>query len=252
MKYLKLHTLVFALCLLSCNSAEKHKATKTTAHTIKKKELSEQGAKVDYGYSEEDKEEIQILIRHVLSWGESKPSFDLIPELTDSKDSLCIGFNLFKVKTNLDILKATGYFSAEFIDNYNQILLTLDKEMKAKQFKPWSTGELPPFNFANDVDPWTDCQDVPYDEPDAYGLVEVYVVNLNKEEGELYWKWGKLGADVDPSWKKFTYKFKVKKEDGRWKVSYLEGFDFKESVSFFHEDKKNKSPLALAAWGLST
>ena len=58
----------------------------------------------------------------------------------------------------------------------------------------------------------------------------MHVVNLNKKEGELYWTWGKLGADVDSSWKKFTYKFKVEKEDGKWKVSYLEGFDFKESV----------------------
>jgi len=228
MKYLKIHASIFTLCLLGCISTEKNKTS--TATGTKKNQSAEQIAKGDSSNDGKDKEEIQVLIRHVLTWGESQQSFDLIPTLTDSKDSLCIGFDLEKVKANLEILKATGYFSTQFIDNYNHILLTLDKEIKAKQFTAWSTGELPPFNFANDVDPWSDCQDVPYDEPNAYGLVEVHVVNLNKKEGELYWTWGKLGADVDSSWKKFTYKFKVEKEDGKWKVSYLEGFDFKESV----------------------
>jgi len=227
MKYLKLAALVLVVNLFSCNQIEKHSPSKSTTDTVNKDQPVALTNKSD---SSNDEKEIQLLVRNVLSWGESKKSIDLIPVLTDSKDSLCIGFDLEKVKANLEILRSTGYFSAEFIDNYNQILLTLDKEMKNKQFTPWSTGELPPFNFANDVDPWSDCQDVPYDTPDAYSLVEVHVVNLNKEDGELYWKWGRLKKDNDPSWKKFTYKFKVKKENGKWKVSYLEGFDFKQSI----------------------
>lgn len=227
MEYLKLYSSVLVLCLLSCNSTEKHKASTVT---VKKDLPSQQIAKSDSSYDKKDQEQIQDLVRHMLNWGESKNSIDLIPLITDNTDSLCIGFNLEKVKDNLKILRSTGYFSAQFIDNYNQILLTLDKEMKNNQFGKWSTGELPPFNFANDIDPWSDCQDVPYDTPNAYNLVEVHVVNLNKEEGELYWKWGKLGVNTDSSWEKFTYKFKVKKEDGKWKVSYLEGFDYNESI----------------------
>jgi hypothetical protein len=231
MKHLKLEILILALCLLGCNSTDKHKAAETRKDNVKGVTSPNiQPVRTDSINNEKDKEEIQLLIRNVLAWGESKKSFDLIPVLTDSKDSLCTGFDLEKVKTNLEILRSTGYFSAEFIDNYDQILLTLDKEMKNKKFTAWSTGELPPFNFANDVDPWSDCQDVPYDTPDAYSLIEAHVINLNKEQGILYWTWGQLPADVDTSWKKFSYKFKVKKEDGNWKISYLEGFDFTESV----------------------
>ncbi len=179
-----------------------------------------------------DKKDIQALIRKVLLWAESGKAPDLTPVITDSKDSLCIGFDDEKVKANLKIFKSTGYFSDEFIDNYHNILSTLEQEMKNKRFAPWSTGELPPYNFANDVDPWSDCQDVPYDKPNAYSLVDVHVVSLNKEEGELYWTWGRIGINTDNSPDEFRYKFKVKKEGNKWKISYLEGFDFEQSVKY--------------------
>lgn len=221
---------VLILCLFGCNSTVKNNATKKQADTLEKTQVAQQSVNTDSSYNKEDLAEIQDLVRHVVNWGESKNSFDLVPVITDPADTVCIGFDLEKVKSNLAVLKATGYFSAEFIDNYNRILQTLDKEMKDNKFSKWSTGDLPPFNFANDVDVWTDCQDVPYDTPNAYNLVEVHVVSLNKQEGELYWKWGKLKADTDPSWDKFSYKFKVKKEDGKWKIAYLEGFDYNDSI----------------------
>jgi len=228
MKLFNWGLLILVFNLFACNSADK-KASKTAVNTVKTNPSVTNPLKPDSGV---DEEKIQLLIRNILTWSKSKKCIKLIPVITDNKDSLCIGFDLEKVKANLDTLRSTGYFSTEFIDNYDQILVTLDKEMKNKQFAPWSTNELPPFNFANDVDPWCDCQDVPYDTPDGYSLIEVHAVKLNKQEGELYWTWGKLGPDADPSWKKFKYKFKVKKEDGKWKISYLEGFDLNESIKF--------------------
>ena len=61
-------------------------------------------------------------------------------------------------------------------------------------------------------------------------MVEVEIVNLSSDKGELNWYWGNIGEDYDPSWKKFTYQFRVAKEDGKWKISYLEGFEFNESI----------------------
>lgn len=231
MKYLKPYASILALyMLMSCNSTDKHKVSDKPSNIVKKDTSSHKNTISDTSFNKKDLSEIQGIVRQMLNWGESKNSIELIPVITDSKDSLCIGFDLDKVKHNLEVLKSTGYFSTQFINNYNQILLTLDREMKDDKFQKWSTGELPPFNFANDVDPWSDCQDVPYDTPNAYGLVEVHVISLNNREGKLYWQWGKLGVDTDSSWKKFTYKFKVKKEDGKWKISYLEGFDYDKSI----------------------
>jgi hypothetical protein len=129
------------------------------------------------------------------------------------------------LKVNLEKLRAANFFSAGFIENYNQIILTLDKKFKNKEFGKWSTGELPPFSFANDVSPWCDCQDNL-----SWDLVEVKIINLNNEKGELYWTWGKSELNGDASWKAFSYKFGVEKENGKWKISYLQGFDFKEST----------------------
>lgn len=216
MKYLKFATAILALSLFSCTHNNEHKepAVKaSTAKTVKPPEASN------------DKQEIQALIRKVLNWGDSKNSIELVPVLTDGKDSTYIGFDLEKLKANLRKLKATDFFSAGFIENYNQIILTLDKKFRNKEFDKWSTGELPPFSFANDVDPWCDCQDNL-----SWDLVEVKIINLNNEKGELSWTWGKPELNGDPSWKEFSYKFDVEKENGKWKVSYLQGFDFKEST----------------------
>lgn len=87
-------------------------------------------------------------------------------------------------------------------------------------------GDLPTFCFANDANPWCLCQDNL-----SWNLVEVKIIKLNNSSGELYWKWGKSELDKSADdWKNFTYKFKVKKENGNWRISYLQGFDFKEST----------------------
>lgn len=214
MKFFGLLTLTFGLTFISCNPT---KADKETVNSLLAEDLN-------------DKEEIQNLIRQVLNWSESKNSFELLPYLTDSKDSVCIGFDLNKLRANLDKLRATNFFAAEFIENYNQIILTLDKKLRNKEFEDWRVGDLPTFPFANDVNVWCMCQDVPYDKPNPWDLIEVEIINLNNKSGELLWKWGKPELNGNPDWKAFSYKFKVVKENDKWKIAYMEGFDFKEST----------------------
>jgi hypothetical protein len=45
----------------------------------------------------------------------------------------------------------------------------------------------------------------------------------------MYWTWGSLPKDVSPDWRTVTYKFNVTKENGKWKISYLQGFDIKRA-----------------------
>jgi hypothetical protein len=81
MKHIKLTTLIFGLLLFGCNQAD----NKTTSVTKEK-----------VSTSMDDKEQIQQLIRQVLNWADTKNSIDLLPVLTDSKDSVYIGFDLDK------------------------------------------------------------------------------------------------------------------------------------------------------------
>ncbi|MCF8427667.1 MAG: hypothetical protein K9I36_13100 [Bacteroidia bacterium] len=210
MKHIKLTTLIFGLLLFGCNQADN-----------KRTSITEEKATT----STDDKEQIQNLIRQVLNWSDSKYTIDLLPVLTDSKDSVYIGFDLDKHKQNLDKLQQTNFFATEFIENYNQIILTLDQGIRNGNYDQWLVGDLPTFIFANDHSPWCNCQD-----NDDWNKVEVRVIKLTDNEGELEWTWGNLSADTHSSWKEFAYKFRVVKENDKWKIVYLTGFDFKEST----------------------
>ena len=214
MKNIRLLILIFGLIFCSCNQSGE-----TTS--VKEKQL----ATTQISTTNQDREEIQNLIRQVLKWADSENSINLLPMLTDSKDSIYIGFDLDKHEQNLKKLKSTDFFATEFINNYNQIILTLDKGLKNGDYEQWLVGDLPTFIFANDVDPWCECQDNL-----EWNTVEVKIILLDNEKGDLEWYWGNLSTDTHPSWKGFSYSFKVKKENNKWKISYLHGFDFKEST----------------------
>lgn len=208
MKQIILTTLIFGLLLFGCNQAD----NKITS-------IKEETTSID------DKEKIQNLIRQVLNWANSKNSIDLLPVFSDNKDSVYIGFDLDKHKQNLNKLRQTNLFATEFIENYNQIILTLDKGLKEGYYGKWLVGDLPTFIFSNDHSPWCNCQD-----NDDWNKVELRVITLTDNEGELEWTWGNLSTDKYSEWKDFAYKFRVVEENDKWKIAYMTGFDFKEST----------------------
>jgi hypothetical protein len=203
MKYFGLITLILGLTFYSCSH-----------HKPKTDKSEKQTEELEATEVSKNREEIQRLIRQVLIWSDSKGTIDLLPALSDSKGSVYIGFDLDKLKINLDKLRQTGFFTTEFIENYNQIIQTLDKKLRNKEFKDWLVGDLPTFNFVNDINPWCLCQGF---SPEDFDDVEI--IKINSISGELKWKW-KKGS----SWNDFI--FRVKKEDNKWEISYMEGFDF--------------------------
>lgn len=207
---------ILILGLTLCCYSQNNQAANATEIQIEKSAISG---------NDKDKDAIQQLIRQVLDWADYESSMSLFPVLEDNTNSVYVGLNLDEHQQNLEELESTNFFASEFIDNYNKIYLTLDKKLRNREFE-WKVGELPP--FGNDGNPWCNCQDVPYDEPDPWEFIEVEIISLDSEKGELNWKWGKLGLNADSGWKEFTYRFRVVKEEGRWRIAYLEGFDFDE------------------------
>jgi outer membrane protein assembly factor BamB len=214
MKQFKMFICALGLAFISCNQNNQSAPNLTeTSSTNEEHSLTQKS---------DSKAEIQNLVREVLKWADSERAIDLLPAVADKNDSVYIGFDLEKLKKNLERLEETNMFSKQFIENYNQIILTLDRKLKTNGFEdgPWFVGYLPPFNFASDANPWCLCQDVPYDTPVPWELVE-----LESVDGQTYsWKWGGLKKGTDPSWEEFRYKFKVTQENSKWKISYLEGF----------------------------
>lgn len=179
-----------------------------------------------------DEEEIQNLIRRVIKWANVETGPKLLPVTTDSEGKYYNGFDFTHVKRNLIRMKETEYFSKEFINNYKKIIRTLDERLKSGYYDQWPVDEQPPFIFANDMDPWTESQDYPYPDQSPYywSFVEVEILHLDKKRGELNWKWGNLRPNAAPEWKDFRYKFRVRKENGKWKISYLHGFDYEDGI----------------------
>ncbi|HVZ25465.1 MAG TPA: hypothetical protein VG842_05410 [Sediminibacterium sp.] len=135
-----------------------------------------------------NKTAIRQLIQNALAWSASSKSCDLLPVIDDSKDSIYKGFDLVKHRTNLEVLKNTGFFSTAFIENYNRIIVTLNRKLQNRELGNWHKGELPPFAFANDVDPWTKAQDIPYENP--WRFITVVPISYAPGAGWFYWKWG--------------------------------------------------------------
>lgn len=209
-------TLMCGLAFLSCS--ENNSTSTTNKQTVTSLAAD----------SSTEKDEIQNLLRQTLKWADSNGSIDLLPMLTDSKNSVYVGFDLNKHKANLDKLRLTDLFANEFIENYNQIILTLDRKLKNKEFEQWFIGQLPTFIFANDVNPWTLCQDIPFTNPWDYVTIEIK--NLTNYNAKLIWKWGGLDLKANSGWKEFSYNVRTVRENGKWKIAYLQGFDFKESI----------------------
>jgi hypothetical protein len=209
MKYTALLILTFGVILFGCNNQVKSKSPVLAKVSPETKKLPE---------AHNDKEEITALIRQMLKWADSKNTIDLLPAL--SKDSICIGFDLSKLRQNDEELRKTSFFAEEFIRNYDQIIQTLDKKTKNREFEKWNVYDLPSFTFTNDITPWCSCQ-----EYFAWDKVEVEPIKLDKDKGELKWRWGADFGRNDQG-----RSFRVVKVDNKWKISYLQGFDYKEST----------------------
>jgi hypothetical protein len=213
MKASGIFTLIFIATFSSC----KHRPETRTPNEGKLKKTKSIDNLNDQG-------EIQTLIRQTLKWADSAKSIELLPAISGSTDSVYSGFDFNVVESNLQKFERSGFFSREFINNYNQIMLTIDIGIKSKVYSAWLVGEMQTFNFANDVNPWCYCQELPYENPDPWTLVEITTINLNEERGELTWTWGQT------DWPDIKYSFKVVKDNGKWKISYMKGFDYNESI----------------------
>lgn len=191
------------LCLSSC--------VRATDCQRAKKEIVSLESKDD----QDDEKEIQKLIQTALDWSASSESVVVYPI---SKKGGFYFFDKNKLRENLTKLKASGFFSDEFIENYNQIILTLDAKLRNKEFDEWMVGDLPPFKFANDIDPWCLCQGFSAQQFDG-----IRINKMDSRSGELTWNWKRGNSWTD-------FKFRVVKENNKWKISYMQGFDFEEGV----------------------
>lgn len=169
-------------------------------------------------YFSTDKQQLETLIRKMYEWIETKNLVSDFDAVENKKGTKYIGLNLAAHNKKLDQLKKSNFFSKQFLDNYSKIASTIDANLKNKKME-WLVGDLPP--FGGDTNPWCSCQDY----PDAYWKTMV-INNLKIDKNNAGFNWSWSAKD------KFKYKVKAVKENGIWKIAYLEGFDFESYTRF--------------------
>lgn len=184
--------------------------------TEKKNQVMKSNQSFDSTQTEIDTVGLTSFIRNVYKWHETKSSqIDFEPTTGQEQDSLYIGIDWDKHKKRLHELEATNFFSKDFLDNYNKIAETIDKELKTEAGK-WFVGELSP--YGNDANPWCDCQD----NPNNYWTT-LKLLKVQKENNDIKFSWS---WDDNPH-----YTIIATKINNSWKIKYLQGFDYKEYLN---------------------
>jgi len=169
-------------------------------------------------YQDADSLALLKLTRKLYHWVEEESKLgDFEPYLTEPNDTVYAGMNWDLHQQRLKEIRQTGLFTQSFINNYHKIALTIDKQVKS-QALIWNVGELPP--FGNGASPWCDCQDVPDNYADKIWIMQVL---FNKDTASYNWSWGDG----------LVYHIKVLKENGIWRIDYMEGFDYNAYIRSF-------------------
>jgi len=156
---------------------------------------------------------ITALIQNMYRWYETKSSKgEFIPITSNPKDTIYSGIDWNANKIRMKELVTTNFFTKDFLENYQKIALHIDNAIKQGHSK-WHVGDMSPFE--PDANPWCNCQD----NPDNYwNKLSITDFSCNKDAATFKWTWGG----------NFYYSVSVKRELGSWRISYLEGFDYKK------------------------
>jgi len=202
MKHLLTLTLLFTL-LISCQKNESKtpaKAPKTAVTIIDK-----------------DKNEIEKLVKGMYRWQKKRQS--LLHEFRCFvKDTVVVGLDPISHSLYLKSLHDSGFFSGEFRGNMTRIFKKQDELVRSKKVE-WYTTEMGPFDSG--ANPWCNCQDeLSYDE------ISLHFEKIDTTGATFYWNW----EGVDDSWAKHHYAMRTVKENGKWKIAYMQGWDYEENT----------------------
>ncbi len=186
-------------------------ACRQSASPINAKEHLESYKDLTFPASANDSIEIVQLLRDVYKWHGLNESryidFEVIV-----KDSFQTGLNLQSFEKTLNAINATHYFSANFINNYKEISEIINN--KLTKANPKYYNEI---NFDyQEADPWTYYQDDP---GEYWNNFKITAFNLSHDSASL--KWWRQEEHSEEN----KYLVRFVKENGKWVVDYLAGFD---------------------------
>ncbi len=207
---MKIYTAIIIIALLSltaCKKSEDVKDSKVVTTTINEKALTN------------DRKTIEDLVRDMYIWNEKRDyKHEFEPVIKNGK---AVGYNLDSHKIFLKELLDSGFFSQEFIANIDKVFQEQNKLLTNGKVQ-WREGEMGPFQ--GDANVWCGCQDEPAE--DAYNKLTLHFENLDNNSAKFYWNWEGYGDD----WAAKQYYMRAVKEDGKWKIAYMQGWDYNANL----------------------
>jgi len=161
-----------------------------------------------------DSAEVITLMKDVYRWHD-KNQGSLTDFLVIVKDSFQVGLDYDTLTRTMDVLKQTNYFSSTFLSNYKKLADLVNHKLISAN--PKYLNEIN-FDF-QDADPWTNFQD---SEPGYWDTFKITDYKSTADSASLKW------LIQTNNWSSEAYSVGFSKENGKWKVSYLEGFDLKK------------------------
>jgi hypothetical protein len=196
--------------LIACTdtNGNTHKNLATDLSAIKTKDST----------TAEDSIALTALVKNIYQWHERslKETRDFDVKKEHPADTLFKGIDWVNHNNILNKLRKTGFFAAEFLENYQNIALQIDKALKSGT-TIWPVNELPTI-AGYEADPWFSAQDFP--ENNYWERMILKNIQWNKDLASFLWS-------VDDQ---FNNTMKAKKENGTWKISYMQGFNPKNYV----------------------
>ncbi|WP_345057447.1 hypothetical protein [Hymenobacter glaciei] len=172
-----------------------------------------------------DSIQLTTLIRDIYEWHETKHRNVGFPFKGNfPSDSVFTGIDWDAYNKESEIFRQTNYFSQEFLNRHRAIATTIDSSVKKASVEWRNFNDGIPL-WSTDADDWCGCQD----SPDEYWK-QLSISNLklsNNNTAVFNWAWG-IKDGVEPP---FTYKMKAKKENGVWRISYMDGFSHYGTVA---------------------
>lgn len=204
--------IIVTLLFVSCNKSE-------NTVTESKEELTVTANEINKVIKIEDSLAITQLLRDMHKWHMATiDATDFDVYLAKPTDSIWAGINTKKHEKRLEALRATNFFTDGFLNNYDKIAKTIDGELKSGN-AIYPVGELPP--YGNDAVPWTNSQD----EPENY-WTKMKVSNLAYSGDIVNFTWD-FNDTKNLENNKELYRCKFKKVNEKWKIDWLQGFDYK-------------------------
>lgn len=170
-----------------------------------------------------DSVQLTALVRNVYEWHETKFKSNGYPyKFNTPTDSIFTGIDWDKYEKDMAVFRKTNFFSKDFFTTHKTIGLSIDSSIQQSAIEWRNMNDGIPI-WDTEADDWCGCQDYP---DDYWKLLTLNNFTYANGVMTFYWSWGNNNEK--------QYEMKARKEDGIWRISYIQGFTFYGTVADYN------------------